>query len=253
MRRSSADPLEPWSLLTASPFRSTELGGAQLAGNLIEHRVDHPGLVPIDEGVGDVHVLGDDDTRRNILLPIELVGPCAQHRAKDRFNALQRPARGEGTIDQRIEAALLRDDAADKLAKERGLRRQILFALDFAAEPMALEFGKNLVETRSREIHLVERLHRRKARSTAAVGFATLLRLRQRAHRRSRKLWKRRFSRTSDSAASTAHPPLSPSSGCARASACACVSTVRMPLPTGMRNFSARSISARADSPATMS
>ncbi len=39
-----------------SPHGLIELGGAQLARELIEHRIDHPGLVLVDEGVGDVSV-----------------------------------------------------------------------------------------------------------------------------------------------------------------------------------------------------
>ena len=43
-------------------------------------------------------------------------------------------------VDHRIEPALLGDHAADDVAEERGLRRQVFVALDLAADPVALEF-----------------------------------------------------------------------------------------------------------------
>ncbi len=55
------------------------------------------------------------------------------------------------------------------------------------------------------------------------------------------------------SAASAAPPPLFISEGFARAQACASFSTVRMPLPMASLRETARSISARELSPATMS
>jgi len=33
---------------------------------LVEHGVDHAGLVPVDESVGDVDIFGDDDARRRL-------------------------------------------------------------------------------------------------------------------------------------------------------------------------------------------
>ena len=64
------------------------------------------------------------------------------------------------------------DHAGDDVAEERCFRRQILLALDLAAEPMAFELRQDLVEAGARHVHLVERLHRGEPRRPAAVGLA---------------------------------------------------------------------------------
>ena len=78
-----------------------------------------------------------------------------------------------------------------------------------------------------------------------AVYGVTLLLLAARAN------W--RFNLAKVSAACAAPPPLSSPPALARILACASVSTVRMPLPTGMLSESEMSIRPRADSPATIS
>ena len=45
-------------------------------------------------------------------------------------------------VDQRVELALLAHHAADDVAEERGLGRQVLLALDLAADPVTLELGR---------------------------------------------------------------------------------------------------------------
>src|SRR5262245_5008420 len=101
-----------------SPGRAIELGGAQLARDLIENGVDHASLILVDEGMSNVDILGDDDTRRNILLLVEFVSPGPQHCAQNRLHALERPSRGERLIDERVETALFGDDTANEFAKE---------------------------------------------------------------------------------------------------------------------------------------
>ena len=49
-------------------------------------------------------------------------------------------------VDHRVELALLAHHAADDVAEEGGLRRQILLALDLAADPVALELGQDFVQ-----------------------------------------------------------------------------------------------------------
>ena len=94
----------------------------------------------------DVDIFGDDDARRHVAAVIELIGAGAQHRAQDRLDALERPGLRQRVVDQRIELALLAHHAADDVAEERGLRRQILLAFDLAADPVALELGQDLVQ-----------------------------------------------------------------------------------------------------------
>src|SRR5262245_17337083 len=116
---------------------------------------------------------------------------------------------------------------------------------------MALELGEDVVEARAGDVHLVERLHRREPGGAAAIGLAFVLAATVGRH--DPPAARRRLSRTSASAARTASPPLSASSGRARAQAWASVSTVRMPLPIGILRATESSLSARADSCDTVS
>ncbi len=105
----------------------------------------------------------------------KLIGARAQHRAQDRFDALERPTLRQHLVDQWIEAALLAHHARHHVAEEGRLGRQILRTFDLTADPMALELGKNVVQPRAGDIHLVERLHRREPGRAAAIGFAFVL------------------------------------------------------------------------------
>src|SRR5258708_12713258 len=108
MRPSSPD-CAALPLVTAipSPRERRELAGTKVPRDLIEHGIDHPGLVLVDEGVGDIDVFGDDNTRRNVVAMPELIGACTQHRAQDCFDPFERPSFGEDLVDQRIKATLL--------------------------------------------------------------------------------------------------------------------------------------------------
>ena len=229
--RSSADTLARARLATAYP--AAELAGAKLPRQLIEHRIDHAGLLAIDEGMGDIDIFGDHDAGRHVGLAVELVGAGAQDRAQHGLDALERPAFLQGLVDHRIELALVFDHAADHVAKMRGLRRQIFLALDLAADPVALELRQRLVDRRRRQIHLVERLHRSQPGGAAAIGLASVLRWCGAAPCYFLARW--RLVAISDSTARAASPPLSCSVMRARAQACASLSVVRMPLPQGKR------------------
>src|SRR6185436_11268622 len=100
------------------------------------------------------------------------------------------------------------------------------------------------------DIHLIQRLHRRQPCRAAAVGLlvGNLL-----AYRHDQAFARRRLIRSIASAARAASPPLLSSLARARAQACSSVLTVMMPLPSGMRLATARSISAREDSIETIS
>ena len=105
----------------------------------------------------------------------QLVGAGAQRRAQHRLDALERPALRQRLVDQRIELALLAHHAGDDVAEERRLGRQILRALDLAAEPVAFEFGEDLVEAGAGKVHLVERLHGGEPGRAALVRLARVL------------------------------------------------------------------------------
>src|SRR5262245_31704934 len=250
IRRSSADILSPAAII--SPDGAVELAASQAPRELVEHSIDHSRLVPLDESGSNVGIFGYNDARRNVEAVDQLIGTGAQSRAQNRFDALERPALGQRLIDQWIEIALFAHHARYNVAKERRLCRKVLCAFDLTANTVALEFGQDFVEDGAGQIHLIECLNGRKSGGAPLVGFAGVLVVAcgPGAHQRHTSVC---LSATMVSAVRAAPPPLSPSSARARACACASLSTVRIPLPTASRSFTARSISARADSFATIS
>src|SRR5262249_9168153 len=127
--------------------------------------------------------------------------------------------------------------------------RQIFLALDFVADPVALELGENVVDPGAADVHLVECLHGGKARGAAPVGLL-LGRFRRLvlALGHDQLFVSLRLMRSTVSAARAASPPLLSSVGRARAQACSSVLTVMMPLPSGIFRATDSSISAREDS-----
>ena len=138
-------------LATASPRRCVELVAAQLPRELVEHRIDHAGLVAVDEGMGDVDIFRHHDARRH-------VGAC--DRARRRRRAGPRAARvsmrlsGQpfGSASSIIGSSLRCSSTTPRTMsrKERGFGRQVFVALDLAAEPVAFEFGQDVVQRRCR-------------------------------------------------------------------------------------------------------
>src|ERR1700722_17497050 len=235
-----------------------KLLGAKLAADLVEHCVHHAGLVGFDKGMRHIDVFRNDDAARHVLAMLEFVGAGAQHRAQDGVDPLQWPALRQGIVDQRIELGLIAHHARHHVAKEGGFSRQVFVAFDLATEPMALELGKDIVDSGAADVHLIERLHGREPRCTAPVGFLVgsfggllFLRLPVFCHDQVRA--SRRLIRSMANAARAASPPLSSSLARARAHACASVLTVMIPLPSGTFLATARSISAREDSMDTIS
>src|ERR1043166_6186438 len=105
---------------------------------------------------------------------------------------------------------------------------------------MALELGEDFVDRRAGDVHLIERLHGRESRGAAPVGLALVFRAAAGGFHRTGAAPSVRLSCTMASATRAASPPLSPSSGRARAHACASVLTVTMPLPSGRDRKSTR-------------
>src|SRR4029453_2896745 len=75
------DPLARWDATGSgrirdgtprSSPRAGELIRPKLPRDLIEHGVDHAGLVFVHEGIGDVDIFGNDDTRRHVAAVPEL-------------------------------------------------------------------------------------------------------------------------------------------------------------------------------------
>src|SRR5450830_1509240 len=255
IRRSSADMPSSCAVnfaVMGLPGGLAELGRAQCPRQLVEHGIDHAGLVAFDKGGRDVGVFRHHHPRRHVAAIIELVGAGAQRGAQHRFDTLERPAFCQRFVDQRVELALLAHHTGDNVAEERRLGWKILRSLDFAAEPVALELGEDLVQAGAREIHLVERLHSGEPRRAALVRLARVLVAEWRAagHQPPARL---RLSATIASAARAAAPPLLRSSAPERARAWASVSTVTTPLPMASCRFTGISISAPSDSFGTIS
>src|SRR5581483_2247289 len=249
IRRSSAE-MSLRATMTSSG-RTAELGRAQTPGQMIKYRIDHAGLVGLDKCCSHVGIFRHNHARRHVAAMRELVGSRPERGAQNRVDALERPAFRQCLVDQRIKPALLAHDTGYHVAKEGRFGRQILCAFDLASDPVAFKLRKNLVKAAACKIHLVEGLHRRQTRRATLVGFAGfIVACRPGCHQRQTKVCLRA---AIVSAARAAAPPLSPSSTCARALACASLSTVRIPFPRAILSLTARSMSARADSLATIS
>src|SRR5258708_33414245 len=75
----------------SSRLPAHELVGAKLAGDLVEHRVHHAGLLSLDKGMRDIDIFRHHDAAGHILAMLQFVGAGAQHRAQYRVAPLQRP------------------------------------------------------------------------------------------------------------------------------------------------------------------
>src|SRR5262249_5732330 len=84
IRRSSADLSSRPDIV--SPSGAVEFAGAQASRKLIEHGVDHAGLVATHEGGGNIGVLGDDHARRHIAAMDQLIGAGPHRRAHPPFD-----------------------------------------------------------------------------------------------------------------------------------------------------------------------
>src|SRR5690606_12687493 len=82
--------------------RAREFLGPQFAGERIQHTIDEPGFVLVDEGVCNVDIFGDHDARGNVALAVEFEGAGAQDGAQQGLDALERPAFTQRLIDHRI-------------------------------------------------------------------------------------------------------------------------------------------------------
>ena len=148
-------------------------------------------------------------------------------------------------VDQRIELALLAHHAGDDVAEEGGLGGEILLAFDLAADPVAFELGEDFVHAGAGDVHLVERLHRGEPRRAAPVRLARVL-FASGALLAIYLPARLCLSAIMASAARAALAPLLRPGPEARAKACASLSTVRMPLPSGKLAVDAQDPSARA-------
>ena len=76
----------------------------------------------------------------------ELIIGRAQDRAHQRLDALQRPALGERVVEAAVDGELILLHARDDVAEEGELGGVVLIALDLLADPMRLEFGEDVGE-----------------------------------------------------------------------------------------------------------
>ena len=154
-------------------IRTPRLGnssGRASRATAVEHAVHQPRLVGVEEGAGDVDIFVDDDARRHVAPLQELEDAAAQDGAERQVDARERPGRRQRRVDDRIDAALLLDHAADERAEEGDIGRPQLLAFQLAAEPVRLELRDDGRQRRAADIHLVERLHGAEPRGAALVG-----------------------------------------------------------------------------------
>jgi len=123
--------------MTALPTR--KLVATEPAGDLVQHRIHHAGLVAIDKGMRDIDIFGHDHAAGHVLAVFEFVGTRTQYRAQNGVDPLQRPAFCKRIIDQRIELCLVAHHAGHDVAEERRLGGKVFVAFDLASEPMTLE------------------------------------------------------------------------------------------------------------------
>src|SRR5580704_307664 len=96
-----------------------EFSRTQLARQLIEHGVDHAGLVTLYESRRDVGIFRHHHARRHVAAMVEFVTTGAQGGAQHRLDALERPAFRQRLVDDRLELALLAHPARYDVAEER--------------------------------------------------------------------------------------------------------------------------------------
>ena len=144
IRRSSVDLSSRPGIV--SPGDAVEFARAQASRELIEHGVDHAGLVAADESGGDIRVFGDDHARRHIVAMDQLIGARPQGRAHHRFDALQRPALRQRFIDQGIKLALFADHSGNDVTEKSCFGGQILRSFDLTADPVTFKLGENVVK-----------------------------------------------------------------------------------------------------------
>src|SRR5690606_9584415 len=137
---------------------------------------------------------------------------------------LQRPALCQLAGNQAVNLTQPLVDAGHDIVEETDFGLMILVVVKHRAKTVIVEFVEELRHRRALHVPLVQCLDGGKPR--------------RRPRRRARLFdliqAKRSLSASMAIAARAAPPPLSPSSGRARTSACASFSTVRMPLPMAM-------------------
>jgi hypothetical protein len=144
---------------------------------LVENAVDDLRRFALEEGMCQIDIFGDDDARRHVLAHQHLVGAGAQDGTQDRIDAVEPPAFGEVTIDERVDAALLAHHAFDNVAEELRLSIAILVAFNFLPEPVSLELGDYMIEVDGGHVHLVERLDGGEPRRGPCLGTSSRSRL----------------------------------------------------------------------------
>ena len=208
-----------------------------------------PGSSCVVEAVRHVDIFGDDDAGRHVLAAHQLIGAGAQDGAQHRLDARQRPAVGERGVDLLVDRPLILHHAGEEVAEEAHCRPAGT-SMPSTSRPIqwASNSRESVADALAGHIHLVERLHGGEAGSGALCQGSWPFRSESFLPRRlalDAQDGERRLGR----AAALVHL----ADAGARAQACASFSTVRMPLPSGMRSATDRSMSARELSPATIS
>jgi len=173
--REERERLRMTGLVCRSSTRPSKSAPRSLRGELVEHRIHHAGLGLVDEGRWRCRRIRTRSPAPGMSVRFSSSqAPGAQHRAQDRFDALERPGRRQGLVDARVEGRRWASTTPATMSrKKRQLGRQILLAFDFAAEPMFSQTAPRIsLRAGARHVHLVERLHGGEPRGAAPVGLA---------------------------------------------------------------------------------
>src|SRR5579862_5265932 len=112
-----------------------EFRGTIMPRQCIKYGIDHARFFVRKKSTRYINIFFDDDARRNIFAPHQLISAGTQDRAHHRVDARQRPALFESLVDRSIDRALIFKNAAEHVAKKRDLGVSIVSALDLAADP----------------------------------------------------------------------------------------------------------------------
>src|SRR5512135_2409136 len=74
--------------MTSQRSSPIEFVATILPGDLVEHRIEHAGLLTLDEGVGDIDIFRTHDAGGHVLAVLQLIGAGAQHGALDSVDPL---------------------------------------------------------------------------------------------------------------------------------------------------------------------
>ena len=129
---------------------------------MVEHRIDHAGLVARIKSMGDIDIFGNADLWRHILALADLIDARPHDRAQHNLDAHQRPAFGQRIVDGLVDLGLMGNHPADNILEKREFRlAHFQIVINLLTDPMGLEFRTNVDHPLLGDVHFIQGLHRR--------------------------------------------------------------------------------------------